>query len=129
MNAADKRQKLEVAISENKDLFQKPRTLLMQGIKIGFQKGKGNLEWDDNAQVVKLIRKHYPEQADVLIVVEEKPSAKALENLSVAELKKIGVTVQETGDQIVIKPVDSKIDKMIDDLCKEEDASEKLQCA
>lgn len=135
LDVADKKQRLECVITESKELFQKPKTMIIQGVKVGFQKGKGKLEWDDNAQVVKLIRKHFPEHTDLLIKVEEKPAADALANLSVAELKKLGINVFDAGDQVVVKPVESKIDKHINELCKElfkdetDEAASKLKVA
>lgn len=119
LDVVGKKQRLECMIAENKELFQKPKTTTIHGVKIGFQKGKGKLEWDDAAQVVKLIRKHFPKQADLLIKVEEKPAAKALANLDVAELKTLGVNVHDAGDQVVVKPMESKIDDLINELCKE----------
>jgi hypothetical protein len=69
--------------------------------------------------VVARIKKHLPEQADVLIKLKETPVKDALAQLSAAELKKLGVTVSEAGDQVVVKPVDSEVDKMVDALMKE----------
>ena len=105
--------KLYSSIKGNPELFMKPRTLVIQGIKVGMAKGKGKICIDDPAMAIKLIRKHFPEQADVLIKTEEKPVAKAIGQLTVPELKRIGVTVEEAGDQVVIKPTDSEVDKLI----------------
>jgi hypothetical protein len=86
---------------------------------LGYQKGKGKIDWEDPDQVVRLIKKHFPEQADVLIATSEKPVKEALNGLSAAELKKIGVSVVEGGEVIFIKPTDSAVDKMVDALLKE----------
>lgn len=105
-------------------MFDTPRTVVFYGIKVGLQKGKGAIEWDDDAQVVKLIEKHFPEQADVLIKTTKKPVKKALAQLTVAELKKLGIVVEETGDQVVIKSTDSEIDKLVNALLKEDEIKE-----
>ena len=89
-------------------------------IKVGFQKAKGKLEFDDADQVLKLIRKHFPEQADVLINTKETPAKEALAQLSAAELKRLGITVVESGDQLVIKDTTSEVDKMVEALLKDE---------
>lgn len=121
VNAVIERQShLKAALEDSKDLFVKPKTLIIHGVKVGFQKAKGKITWADDAQVVKLIKKHLPEQADVLIKTTEKPIKDALTNLPAADLKRIGVTVEETGDQPVIKATDSEIDKFVDGLLKEE---------
>lgn len=92
--------------------------MVFHGIKVGFQKEKGKIEWDDVDQVVKLIKKHFPEQADVLIATSEKPVKDALNNLSAAELKKIGVNITSDGDVAFIRPTDSEVDKMVTALLK-----------
>lgn len=112
--------RLAAAIEESPELFVKPRTVVFYGIKVGLEKGKGKIEIEDSDQVVKLIEKHFPDQADVLIKTSKKPVKKALAQLTVAELKKLGITVEETGDQIVIKPTDSEVDKLVSALLDEE---------
>lgn len=113
--------RLSAAIDDSKELFQKPRTIVIHGVKVGLEKAKGRLDWADDQQVVKLIEKHFPEMAELLIKTRKTPVKKALQNLSAAELKKLGVTVDETSDQVVIKPVDSQIEKLVDKLLKEKD--------
>ena len=123
---SETRDRLKVAIESAPELFVKPRTLVIAGVRIGIQKGKGQIVYGDADQVVKLIRKHFPEQADALIAVKETPVKKALANLSVAELKRIGVTVEETGDQVVIKPTDSEVDKLVAALLREAEKYEEV---
>lgn len=120
----EKQELLKVALEESRTLFVRPRTMIFHGVKIGFQKGKGRISWTDDAQVVRLIKKHLPDQADVLIRTTEKPVRDALANLPAADLKRIGVTVEETGDQVVIKSTDSEIDRFVDALLKEDDPRE-----
>lgn len=116
--AAEKHDQLKQLIDANPDLFKKPRTVIYHGVKLGYQKGKGGITFDDADQVVRLIKKHYPDQADVLVITTEKPAKDALAQLTVAELKKVGCNVVEAGDQVVIKPTDSEVDKLVDQLLK-----------
>ncbi|PKN71221.1 MAG: hypothetical protein CVU54_02020 [Deltaproteobacteria bacterium HGW-Deltaproteobacteria-12] len=118
---------LKAAVEESSSLFIRPKTIILHGVKVGFQKAKGKLSWNDDAQVVRLIKKHFPDQEDILIKKTEKPSKDALMNLPAADLKKIGVTVNETGDQVVIKSTDSEIDKFVDALLKEENPEGKAE--
>jgi len=120
---------LKAELEDSKSMFVKPRTLIMHGIKVGFEKGKGRLEITDNDQVVRLIEKHFPDQADILIQIRKKPIKKALANMTVAELKKLGITVEETGDVVVIKPVDSLIEKLVDKLLKEKEEDQEQEAA
>jgi hypothetical protein len=118
---AERQAKLKAAIEESPELFRKPRTMIIHGVKVGFMKEKGKISWADKDQVVKLIKKHFPKQADVLIKTVETPVKKALAQLSAAELKQIGVTIGETGDAVVIQSTDSEIDKLVNALLKEDD--------
>ena len=117
----EKQEDLKAALEDSRPLFIKPRTIVFHGVKVGFQKAKGKLSWNDDAQVIKLIKKHFPDQEDVLIKKTERPSKDALLNLSAENLKKIGVTISETGDVVVIKSTDSEIDKFVEALLKEDD--------
>lgn len=104
---------LEAEIAAHPELFVKPRTVAMHGIKFGFGKGKGGLEIVDAERTVTLIKRHLPEQAEVLIATKETPVKDALAQLSAADLKRIGVNVKATGDQVVIRPADGSIDKVV----------------
>jgi hypothetical protein len=119
----EKQEDLKAALEESRTLFVKPKSIVFHGVKVGFQKSKGKLSWNDDAQVIKLIKKHFPDQEDVLIRKTEKPSKDALLNLSAENLKKIGVTISETGDVVLIKSTDSEIDKFVEALLKEDDIS------
>jgi hypothetical protein len=116
--AAEQHDRLKVLIEENPDLFAKPRSVVMNGIKFGYRKGTGGVEIDDEAQTIKLIRKHFPDQFDVLVKTSERPIKAALTALTVAELKRIGATAEETGDVVFIKPTDSAVDKLVNQLLK-----------
>jgi hypothetical protein len=111
--AANRLAKLETAIDESRDLFVKPKTVVLHGLKLGLQKGKGGLDWEDDATVVKLIRKHLPDQFDTLVKVEETPLKTPLSQLEVATLKKLGIEVKGTGDVVLVKPTDADVDKLI----------------
>lgn len=124
--AAEAEGKLRQVIETAPELFERPKTLILHGVKVGYRKAPGKLVWDDADQVVALIRKHYPDQADVLIVVRETPSKSALAQLSAAELKRLGVRVIETSDEVVIAPTDSEVDKLVEALlesCRDEQPS------
>jgi exonuclease VII small subunit len=116
--AAEQHDKLKQIIEANPALFVKPRTVIYHGVKIGMKQGAGGISFEDADQVVRLVKKHFPDQADVLIITTEKPSKDALRQLTVAELKKVACNSVEAGDQVVIKPTDSEVDKLVDTLLK-----------
>ncbi len=118
-DAAEKHDALHALIAAAPNCFIKPRSIILNGIKLGYAKGKGKIEWDDADQVIRLIKKNFPEQADVLIATSERPAKEALANLTAAELKKLGISVTDGGDAVFIKPADSAVDKMVDALLKD----------
>ena len=60
-----------------------------------------------------MIRKHFPDQAEILIKTTEAPVRKALARPPEADLKKIGVAMENEGDEIVIRAADSDVDKIV----------------
>lgn len=116
--AADYEIELRAAIESAPELFAKPKTQIFHGIKVGFRKGKGKIEWEDDAALVALLKKKFPDQADDLIVTTEVPSAIGLQALDAAELRKLGVTVEDAGEQVVVKPVETDIERLVKALLK-----------
>jgi hypothetical protein len=112
--------KLQAAIEAEPALFGKPKTQIFHGVKVGYRKGSGKIEWEDDAVLVARIKKLLPAaQAELLIQTKEKPIAKALADLDAADLKRLGVTVEDTGEVVVIKPVDGDVDKLVAALLKD----------
>lgn len=113
------------AIEAAPHLFLKPKSVVLHGVQLGYRKGKGSIDWEEDAQLVKLARKHFPEQFDVLVKTTEKPVKAALTNLSASELKRLGVTVEDTGDVAFAKDTTAEVDKLVKALLKgaEEEAS------
>lgn len=122
--ARDAESRLMMAVERNAHLFVRPRTLVLHGIKVGWQKGKGGIQWDDEEGVVSRIEKLYAgDQAmlDQLLIVRKKPRKEGLESLDVATLKKLGCTVVESGDQVVVRATDGEVDKLVAALLKDAD--------
>jgi hypothetical protein len=109
---------LKAAVEAAPALFTKPKTVVLHGIKIGYEKAKGGIVIEDEAQTCKLIRKRLPELAEQLIKVEETPLKSGLAQLTAQQLKTIACQVKETGDQVVVRPVDKDVDKLVTALLK-----------
>ena len=122
--ASDARSALVAAMHEAPQLFRNPKTMTLHGIKIGFQKGKGKLQIADDARTIKLLRRHYGDDAELYIIITEKPDRKALSKLPASELKKIGADITDTGEQVLIKSTTDEIDKYVDKLLSEKDPEE-----
>lgn len=105
-------------IEQAPQCFVKPKTMVMHGMKFGFEKGKGKVTFDKPDAVVARIKKLLPEQTDLLIHTEEKPNKETLAKLPAADLKKLGCSVISAGDQVVLKPTDGAVDKLVAALLK-----------
>lgn len=121
----ERRGQLKAALEGATELFVQPKTVIFHGIKVGFAKGKGKINISDNT--VELIEKNFPGLAETLIKIEKTPVKDSLAQLPAADLKKMGVTVADAGDEVVIRPVDSNVDKMVKALLK--DSEEALKAA
>lgn len=122
-SAAQWKTELRLAVEESADLFKRPKTRIFSGIKVGYAKGKGKIEFADATAVVKLIRRHLPDRFDELVKTTESPIRGALNRLPASDLKRIGVTVIDASDEVVVAPTDSEIDKLVDALLKDEEES------
>lgn len=116
--AVETKEVLMAGIKENPDLFKTPKTRIFSNIRVGFQKQKGELSWANEGRVLFLIKTHFEEMKDALIKTTEKPIKSALQNLTVADLKKLGVELKNDKDVPIIKPMDSEIEKLVDALLK-----------
>ena len=88
-------------------------------MKVGYKKQKGSIHFEDEAQVIRLIKKHFPDRSDVLIRIRESLNKPALGELSVLELKRIGCTVEDTGDVPFVRAVEGEVEKVVEALLKE----------
>lgn len=122
---ADGHNKLRDAIEANPDLFKRPRTQTVDGLRFGYRKKVGKMTWDDDAKVIERMRRLQAlgeisaEQMELLINKVERPVVKALEQLDGRMLKRLGVEVQADSDQVVILGVDAQIEKQIDAMIKD----------
>jgi len=112
-------------IAANPELFVKPRSYVVDGLKFGMQKQKGSLQWKDDQALCQRIGKLAEggaisiEQASLCIKTSEKPVAAGLEQLDAGLLKRLGVTIAADTDAPLIKSVDSEVEKAINAVIRE----------
>ena len=111
---------LRLAIEGAREKFRRPRSRTFHDIRLGLKKAKGSMRWASDERVVELIKQHMPDQVEVLVKRTEKPVKTALQQLSAADLKKLGVSIVGAGDEVFIKPSDSDLDKLIVALLSDE---------
>jgi GTP1/Obg family GTP-binding protein len=119
-STAEAHDRLRTLIEAWPELFVKPRTVVIAGVRVGYMKGRGRIEIDDEAAVIERIRRLLPaEQAELLIRVRESVDRNAVADLNVADLKRLGIRIEETGDEVLIKPTDTQVDKLVAAILKE----------
>lgn len=97
---------LRTAVASAPHLFAKPRTRVLNGIKVGFQRLQGGVRYPEGAEpgIIAKIKALWPERAQDIIRTTEKLLRTALEKLPAADLRKIGVTVVAPSDVVVSTP-------------------------
>lgn len=115
---------LHEALEGSAHLFEKPKTRVLHGLRVGWMKQRGKLLWDDAAQVIASLRKLLGDEAEQYIDKKETPSKSRLEDLPAAQLRRCHVTVTDDTDAVVIKTAGGDIDKMIDALLGDEELEE-----
>lgn len=110
----DLRQAVEASPAE---LWRRTRTRLVHGIRIGWIKSRGKVEWDDEAKVIERIRRLLPaEQAALLIRVREAVHKPAVYDLTAGDLKRLGIRIEDDCDVVVVKDVAGELDRMLERL-------------
>lgn len=126
-HVAERHDALRAAIEAAPELFEKPKTRVLMGVKVGYRKQKGSVTFADEAAVIERIKKLLPaDQAALLIRVRESLDKNACYDLTVPDLKRLGIGVERDEDLPVIKPADSEVDKLVDALLRE---AEKIEAA
>lgn len=114
--AAEAQSVLLASIENNRDLFDRPRTRVVDGIRFGLRKKTGKVEIKDERRTIKKIRELLPEeQGELLIRIHEEVDRNAVKDLVVGDLKRLGIQIVADSDEPVIKPVDADVDKLIAD--------------
>jgi len=115
--AAERHAELEAALLAARQLFEKPRTTVFHGIKVGFRKNEGRIEFDDANALVKRIQELLAAPEKYLRTVTT-PDKEVLATLPGHALKRLGCRLVETTDVVVIKPVAGDLEKQITALLK-----------
>jgi sarcosine oxidase gamma subunit len=109
--AAQRKSELAGAVVDARAAFDDPKTQVLHGIKVGFEKGKGSV----TARIDQVFR----QEADQYLIITRKPSKAALLTLDAAMLKRLGVKIESDGDQVVIRATGTDIDKLVAKILEE----------
>lgn len=114
---------LNAAITQCADAFAKPRTRVMHGFTVGLRKQLGEIAFSDAENSIRLIEKHFPDQAGLLIATKKSIVKNAVAQLTAGELKKIGGEITDPVDEVVIKSAIGDVVRLVDALIKEQAAA------
>ena len=104
---------LRAAILDRPDLFGRPRTVAVDGIRFGLRKQPGSVSVGDEAQAISRLRARFPSRAEGLIRVKETLDRVALRKLPAAELAQIGVTMEKATDEVTIAAASGDLDRVV----------------
>lgn len=119
-NLANLNDELLEAISDSPEIFVKPQTQTLNGIKVGFRKAQDELVYKVSEEaVIKLVESELKDKADVLVEVKKSLIVSAVKNLEPDELKRIKCIVEKNDLIPLIKTADSAVDSFIKKLIAE----------
>lgn len=117
-DTADAEASLSDAVrTSDPDLWRRARSRIIHGVKIGWRKQVGKVEFDDEQKTIERIRKLLPaNQAELLIRVREAVHKPSVYDLTAADLRRLGITVTDDCDVVVIRDVESELDRALESL-------------
>ncbi len=116
---------LALAIEDAADLFEKPKTRILSGVKCGFRKKKGSVEMRDEADTIDRIKRLLPEdQVLLLIRTRESVDRNAAADLAGADLKRLAIEIMADADEVVIQPPHAAIARAAEALIRDADKLE-----
>lgn len=121
---AEAHARLFASIEAAPHLFTKPKTQTIDGVRVGYMKQRGQVVIEDEAKTIERIRKLLPaEQAELLIRIRESVHKPAVYDLTAGDLKRLGISLTDDEEAVLIKPVDTEVDKLVSALLKEAEAA------
>lgn len=94
------------------NLFKKPRSLAVDGIRCGYLKAPDSLDWDDEADVIARIKALRPDLAPILIRSRESLIVDALPGVDDKNLVSFGIRTVTGVDQHFITIGDNDAEKL-----------------
>ncbi len=95
------------------DLFQKPRSITVDGVRAGYRKEEDFLDWDDPQVIIARIESLLAEQVDLLVRTEKSLVLDAVVQLDAGVLQRIGVRRVPGIDRPFVTIGDSDLDRLV----------------
>jgi hypothetical protein len=106
------RDELQQLLEGAPQLFTKPRSFVINGVRAGYRKEEDSLFYADETAVIARIRALIPDQADLLIRTEESLVADALPQLDGNARRRVGISLITGVDRAFITIGDSDVEKL-----------------
>lgn len=119
IEAGESYQMLLTLINDASDLFKDKKSMIVSGVKFGYQKKKGKLEIVNEDVTIDKLKELYGDKADLYINTKSSVIKKALDSLPASDLKKLGVNIVQDTDVAFIKLTDDEVQKLIEAMIKE----------
>ena len=114
---ANAKLKLSFALQQNPGLFEKPRTRVFDGVKVGYQKQKGSIIMADEPTTIARMQKILgDDEAAHYLNVKVTVNKTAINDMPAETMRKLGIELTADTDAIIIKPMDSALEKSINAL-------------
>lgn len=118
----DCRDTLAGAVEAAPELFAKPRTRTVHGVRYGWQTGKARIEIPDETETIRRIERLPDGQSELLLQRKVSVYKPAVLDLTAADLRRLGIRQVPGEDSVIVKVVDDATDRLVDALLA--DASE-----
>ncbi|MDB5802301.1 MAG: hypothetical protein JWL63_3240 [Rhodocyclales bacterium] len=105
--------RLKELVDANPQLFRKPRSITIDGVRAGYRKEDDALDWSDEAAVIASIRKLLPDLAPTLVRTQETLVADAVAQLEPKDLQRLGIRRINGADKSFVTLGDSDVDRMV----------------
>ena len=99
---------LEEMVRDHPELFEKPKTRIVNNVKFGFRKIPDTVGFDDVNTVASLIKQHLGEKSEVLVKYSPKISKSGLKNLTEKERDLVDVYEIPGRNEFVLSRPNSK---------------------
>lgn len=103
---------LDSLLAANPQLFTKPRSLTVDGVRCGYKKEPDGLDWTDDADVIGRIKALRPDLAPLLVRTSESLVVDALGGCSAEDLRMLGIRAIAGADRRFITLGDNDIERL-----------------
>jgi hypothetical protein len=103
---------LDELLAANPQLFLKPRSLTVDGVRCGYKKEPDGLDWTDDGDVIARIKALRPDLAPLLIRTQESLVVDAVAGLAPEDLRMLGIRAITGADRRFITLGDNDIERL-----------------